>query len=305
MVVQTGRPIFLTLLLFLVAVFGRRAAAADESSYEIKMDRPAKVGDKYHLEALAATRTTSTLKVEGKNAPAMDESVGIRFEGDVEVTEVTDKGREKKLSCTVGTCAIKQGKQNLELVPKGTTLTAEWADGKTRYRANGKDLPEFAGTLLRRVLDISDPEGASDDDMFGTKERKKVGDEWPIDKEAAVRDFKQKELEVKSEDVDGGSKLLEVAKVDAVPCYKLEVSFEGKNLKGTGKGAAEGMTLEKGRIRGTVTVLLPTDGQTGHLKENGTVTIESHLVGKIDDGKLVSVDTKVEEIVEKTFWRGK
>ena len=203
------------------------------------------------------------------------------------------------------TCSIKQGKQNLELVPKGTMLTVDWADGKARYRVNGKDLPEFAGTLLRRVLDLSDPEGVGDDDMFGTKERKKVGDAWPIDKDAAVRGFKQKELEVKPEDVDGGSKLLEVAKVDAVPCYKLEVSFEGKNLKGTGTGAAEGMTLEKGRIRGMVTVLLPTDGRTGHLKESGTISIESHLAGKNDDGKAVTVDTKVEELVEKTFGRGK
>jgi hypothetical protein len=303
MVGRTHRLIFLVLLL--LALPAARAVAADELSYEIKMDRPAKAGDKYHLEALAATRTTSALKVEGKNAPPMDEAVGIRLEGEVEVAAVTDKGREKKLSCTVETCAIKQGKQNLELVPKGTTLTAEWADGKARYRANGKDVPEFASNLLRRVLEISDPEGVGDDDIFGTRERKKVGDAWPLDKDAAVRDFKQKELEVKPEDVDGGTKLLEVAKVDGVPCYKLEVSFEGKNLKGTGKGAAEGMTLEKGSIRGTVTVLLPTDARTGHLKESGTVSVESHLVGKNDDGKQVAVDAKVEELVEKTFGRGK
>jgi len=65
------------------------------------------------------------------------------------------------------------------------------------------------------------------------------------------------------------------------------------------------MTLEKGRIQGTVTVLLPTDGRTGHLKENGTATIESHLAGKNDDGKSVTVDTKIEELIEKTFGRGK
>ena len=94
------------------------------------------------------------------------------------------------------------------------------------------------------------------------------------------------------------------AKVEGVPCSKLEVSFEGKNLKGTGKGAAEGMTLEKGSIQGTVTVLLPIDNKTGHLKESGAVTIESHLVGKNDDGKQVTADTKTEEMVEKTFGRG-
>lgn len=201
---------WLLIVSVLVGLSVHRAAAADDGdkSYEIKMDRPAKVGDRYHLEALVATRTTSSVKVEGAaDARPVDEAVGIRFEGDVEV--------------------------------------------------------------------------------------------------AAVRDFKQKELEVKPEDVGGGSKLLEVAKVEGVPCYKLEVSFEGKNLKGTCKGAAEGMTLEKGSIKGTVTVLLPTDNKTGHLKESGTVTIESHLVGKNDDGKRVTADTKVEEMVEKTMVRGK
>ena len=58
---------WLLIVSVLVGLPTYRAAAAEDAdkSYEIKMDRPAKVGDKYHLEALAATRTTSSVKVEG------------------------------------------------------------------------------------------------------------------------------------------------------------------------------------------------------------------------------------------------
>src|SRR4051794_31567081 len=136
-----------TALLLVPAARPARAAEAageKDKDYAVRLDRPAKAGDTYRLEALSATRLKRVVKVADGEPKTEEESVGVRLEGKVEVLAVADKGRETKVACTVETCTVTEGKDRRQLIDKGSVLVAEWKPGKDgekgkcRYSLDGR-----------------------------------------------------------------------------------------------------------------------------------------------------------------------
>lgn len=308
----------LTLALLLVPA-ARPAVGADagekDKDYAIRFDRPAKAGDTYRLEALAATRLKRVIKIADDEPKTVQESVGVRLEGKVKVLAVTEKGKESKVACAVETCTVTERKESRGIIDKGSELVAEWKAGKDGekgkccYTLDGRDLPDETAELLDRVLEVGDPAGAGDDEVFGTKDRQKIGGAWPMDAEAASKDFDRMGIVVKKEDTSGASKLVDVTDVDGVPCLKVECKFGGRNIRGKDQpgGAGEDKekltTLDGGEMKATVVTLLPTDNKTGTLKESTELKMKTAMAGKLEDGKPVKVEVTLEQMTEKTYGR--
>jgi len=306
-------------MLLVPAVRPARAADAGnadkDKDYVIRFDRPAKAGDSYRLDALSATRLKRVVKAADDEPKTVEESVGVRLEGKVEVLAVTDKGKETKVACTVDNCTVTEGKASRQIINKGSVLVAEWKagkggdKGKCRYSLDGRELPDEAGQLLDRVLEVGDPEGAGDDEVFGTTDRQKVGAAWPMDAAAAAKDFGRMGMVVKKEDTSGSSRLADVADVDGVPCLKVECAFRARNIRGKDKGKEAGedkdnlTTLDGGEMKATVVTLLPTDNKTGTLKEATDLKMNTSMAGKNEDGKSVKVEVTMEQLSEKTYGR--
>jgi hypothetical protein len=302
------RPTWILSCLFLFGV-AVCAARADEDgeTFEIRLDRPSKVGEKYGVSSLVATKTVSKLTTEGEAEPrTVRDSVGINLEGEIEVLAVTPRGAELKVACTVSKCTVTDGGETHDVIPAGKVILAEWKDDKTAYavKLNGDKtapIPERLAGLLDDVLRISNPQDEGNDAVFGTKEKQKVGATWPVNAEAAVKELEREGMKVAAEDVSGSTRLVEKTKAGGVDCLKIETKFKAKNASGAGKGPAKEMTLEKGELSVSVTSVMPLDPALPPLSDSGALKVKSLLKGKNPDGKAMTVEVDMDRSAETTF----
>ena len=284
-------------------------AVADEAGgqYEIRLDRPSKVGEKYGVSSFVATKTVSKVTTEGEDEPrSVRDSVGINLEGEIEVLAVTPRGAELKVACTVGKCTVTDGDKTQDVIPAGKVILAEWKGDKTAYAVKldgGKTLPvpERLAGVLDDVLRIANPEDEGNDVVFGTKQKQKVGATWPVNAKAAVKELEREGMKVAEEDVSGSTKLAEKTKAGGVDCLKIETTFKAKNATDNGKGPARQMTLEKGELSVSVTTVMPVDPALPPVSDGGVLKIKSVLKGKNPEGKAMTVEMDMDRSAETTF----
>jgi hypothetical protein len=293
------RAVLLTLIaLSLVAPHPARAAD-DAKSYDVRLARTSKVGDRAKVDVMGAVRKQVSSRTEGAEPRTSDESYGVRFDGTAEVKAVAPNGQRTKVTYTVTSCAIMAGQKTRDLFPAGTTIVASWQKDRTTFTANDKAATEPEAELLSLVLDLDDPEGANDDAVFHTAGKKKVGDTWAIDAAAAAKELKRIGMEAKEEDCWGEATLKEVAPVDGKPCLKVETNLKVRTMAGPGRRADAKFKLDGGTFAVHGIVTLPLDSAAPVKHDEAKVTVVAQMSGT-EDGKKVQVSRASERVVDRT-----
>src|SRR4051812_17267263 len=114
------RPAVAVLVVAVAASF----ASAQTPDYEIKLARPAKVGQRYTIKAEGAMARTTTYTLDGKEAEPINDGFGVQLEGTVEVLAVNKDGEEGKAACTVTKCVRITPEGEKAVVPAGWVVTA-------------------------------------------------------------------------------------------------------------------------------------------------------------------------------------
>jgi hypothetical protein len=96
-------------------------------------------------------------------------------------------------------------------------------NGKPAFLVDGKPVDKKAAAVLG-ILFAPPHSKVTDDDIFGTKERKKVGESWPINRDLAIMDIAKKGVQI--EDLAGTTKLEKVFVVDGLKCLKVTAEME-------------------------------------------------------------------------------
>lgn len=262
--------------------------------YEIRMTRPAKVGDKYEMIASGARTEKVTMLVGGKVAKADGRSMTAKLEATVTVQEIDSLKREKKINLVVSKCvAATEGAANEEeVLRKGAQVVAQLQGKEKEFLVDG----EAASKDIAGILDlfISFPTTpTTDDDIFGTKERKKVGDSWPVNKAKAVEDLSDEGMSVKAEDIKGSTKLEKLAVVDGVQCLHLSAKLDIGKLSAP---LPPGMAIEKAAMTATFEGDFPLDVSKDCLSQGMTMTMSMIAKGKPSpDAPEMTLSTKREE----------
>ena len=280
------------------------ARAADEEAYAIKLSRPAKVGDQFHVDAVGAIRTKTVVRTEGEAARTINSAYGVSVDGTVKVLEVNAQGMETKLALTVTTCNATAGGKQIPMFKEGTVITAEWDKeaAQTKYSVDGKPVPDSVGEALGLVLNVNDPEGIVDDEIFGSKQPRRVGDVWAINAAAAAKELDRIGLKAKEEDLWGETTLAEATKTDAgEPALRMKTQFKARSMSGGGRRPDNPMKVESGSMTVATTVTLPVDPAKPPARDETKVTIATELAGKNDDGKVVKASRSVEREAERTI----
>lgn len=293
---------FLSCVLFLCAV----PAAAEERAYEIKLARPIKVGTKYALTADGALVRQVTLTRGGVTQKQPDDGFGVHLEATVEVLALDDIGEEAKLSCTVDKCNRITSEGETELVPKGKVLIAEGKGKDTHFSLkDGGELTKDASDALELVISLDTNDKLTDDDLLGTKDKKKPGASWPVSAENVAKDSDRVGVVVKPEDVEGSFRLDGLEKVGDVECLKLSGNLKVKNLvtkadENEDDGLPEGFVVEGGSMEAKYAGLFPVDSSVGSLAESASMTFVTHVKGKGGAGNddVVTVESRVQRAVE-------
>jgi hypothetical protein len=256
------------------AFFCAHLSAAD---YSIRLHRPQQAGEKSRMTVRLTERQERRLTF-GEQVREKKESQTVEFAATEQVDSVDDKGHVTKATFTVDKClrTVQTGSTNL--IPKGTVITASGKNGKTIFTYQGGEaVPDEASQLLLSFVSIYNG-GADDDEIFGTRGRKKTGDSWPINVEAARRDFQKKQPELTLESVNGSTKLKRVARFSGMDCLELEAFLQ---LKPTPKEPPVGMNLESSTVTGTFAGRFPVDESKQPLYGLLEFTLKMTLTGKV------------------------
>ena len=175
-------------LIIIATLFPLTLAAKD---YTIKLHRPAKVGEQFRLE-VSGTKATTMARKLGDVEESETEKWSAQLKGVVTVLKVNKLGGPVKLQVNVKSFTITEGKFTDEALPKGAVVRGEDGDDGNRFETWDEELR--VGTPLREgrtvqalkmLFSFDEMEAQeTDDDIFGTKEKQKVGDSWKINPKA-------------------------------------------------------------------------------------------------------------------------
>jgi hypothetical protein len=188
-------------------------APLSAQDFEIKLVRPAKVGERYGVQSKGSQEQHLTVTIAGKAAPPQDQVMSAALTAKAEVLAVSPKGREIKTRFTVVKMTKMTGGRTDDVLPAGAVIVGERADAKTEFTVDGKPAASDVAQLLGLVISLENDHGADDDTIFGTKERKKVGDTWHVNAAAAAADLAKSEgMTVDAANISGTVALAEQVK---------------------------------------------------------------------------------------------
>jgi len=275
--------------LWALGFLGTSVALAQD--YEIKLTRPMKVGAEYHIAAVGHSSMKSTIKVNGKVVEEQSKNFSVDFESDDKALEVDKNGEPSKVSLTVDKCILKQGGAEKPLLAKGAVVIASLKDDETVFEIAGQPVDAETAEALDLVM-VLGRNRASDDEVFGTKERKKVGDHWAMNAELAAEDLQDvmKGSTVKKEDVAGTVTLDKVVKVGTTDCLQISAEMTVSNVTMPDRKVAQM------KVQAHFLGLFPIDFSKDITEESDSITMSITVKDKPDpDGPEIVVESVAEQ----------
>lgn len=282
------RRLRIIVALWALGFLGTSVALAQD--YEIKLTRPTKVGAEYHIAAVGRKSMKTTTKLDGKVAEEQSENFAVDFESDVKALEVDKNGKPSKVSLTVDKCILKQGGAGKPLLAKGAVVVASVKDDEAVFETAGQPVDAETAEALDLVVELG-RNRASEDEIFGTKERKKVGDHWDMNAELFAKELQDamKGSTVKKEDVAGTITLDKVVKVGTTDCLQISAEMTVNNV------TMPDMKVAQIKVQTHFSGLFPMDFSKDIMEESVSMTMSMTVKGKLDpNGPEIVVDSVVE-----------
>ncbi len=182
-------------------------------SYRISLDRDYKTGDKYIYEVNCTNTRDTVVKIKGRVVNKGSRSLNAILESTATVMAVDKLQRPSKLKIIISKFAISMRGKSKNILPAGTEIIAELKDNKKVYLVNNKPANDQITKILDLVVTMSKAK-YRDNDIFGTKELKKLGDTWPVNTEKAADDLSSAKLKVSPSSIKGVVKFSRINKVE-------------------------------------------------------------------------------------------
>ncbi len=248
---MTMRMNLLATVLFL-SISAHAAAAGD---YEIRLHRPVRVGEKFHVLSTGSNAEKTVITVGGNLFRDDRENYEAAFESVVKVLATDRNGLPTKESITVLRCEKKEAFDRKSLLPKGTVVVASLKDNEEVFEIDDKPVSREVHDLLSFFVTLSKGK-ATDDEIFGTRQRKQVGESWNINAELAAQDLEDLHLGVRKENIVGKTTLEKVVKAGETDCLLVSAEVTvGKLIP----PLPEGLSMERSLLRANMSAKLPVD----------------------------------------------
>jgi hypothetical protein len=280
------RKVLICLIFLLVC---SRVFAQD---YEIHMTRAAKPGDRYELIASGSLSEQMTMSSQGQVLRNNKRFLSAKLEGIVTVLQVDELKREKILSLLVSKSVMSTNvnANKEEALPTGTQVVAQLRDGQKEFLIDGKAVSEDIAKMLDLFISFPTTQ-TTDDDIFGTKERKKVGESWTVNSIMAVKDLASDGVEVDLANIKGHTKLEKVVTVEGIKCLLLSAKMEISKLV---PPLPSGLTVEKSNMSAIFSGEFPLDISIRPLSQKNNMSMEVLAKGKFSpDTPEVTLSTEM------------
>lgn len=256
----------LTLLGDITAGIGAPSAIANDEAqssaiaaptYSIRLARPTVVGTTYRMIASGSDEKRMDMTIDGQALAPRSSVVTVEITAVGEVLALTPSGREMKARLVIEKATGTAAGQSGELLLAGTEIIAENIGGKTNFLIGGVQVkPEVAKLLEIAGVSMESDEDVTDDDLFGTKEQKSVGDSWSINAAATAADLVKQGLPVNPSNLSGTVTLAEVIKSGEQELLRVAAAIK---VRGVIPPAPTGFSVQYSEWNGSFSGLYPVE----------------------------------------------
>jgi hypothetical protein len=287
--------------LFLLALTAAASALPANESYVVRLTRPKKVGDRYRVDVKGANKERQRVTVGGQLAGNEEKELSVHLIATATVRAVDARSNPSRIEYRIESCQMSAAGKTEEVLPAGRMVTVENKNGEAVFTSDGdRPLDSLTQEALKVVLNARAPDSPTDDDIFGTRERKRVGDKWGIDADAAARDLSKKASAVSPADVKGSVQLDRVRTVGSVKALEIvaHLRVERMNIP-----TPEGTKLEKATMEADLTGLVPADPQSdSFLPDKAYFQTNFSIVGeKPETGEKLTIELWMETTIENSY----
>jgi hypothetical protein len=274
------------------------AVSVRAQDYEIRLQRPKTAGQTYRVSVSGSEQNRMTMDINSKTEQKESENKAIDFESIVTILEIGKQGAPVKESHKIVKCERLENDSRLALVPPGTVVTAFLADKKQQFTIEGTEVSPEAKEVLDMVITLDDVD-YSEDEAFGTKERKKIGDSWPINIKLAMEELRSSGLDFTKGDFSGKVTLAGIGGQDATPYLILNGEIVVNQID---IPVGPEVYTDKSHGRFTFAAKYPLDHTMGVLEEISNFSIDATMKNKPEeDYPDMTVHVYAEQTITKTF----
>ena len=276
---------------------------AAEDDYVIRLTRPTRVGDRYRLDAKGTTSEHEKISMGGQ-VQNEDKDLSVHLLAVATVLAVDSSASATKTEYVIESCQRMSGGKTEDVLGAGHKVVVE-ADqqGDTTYTVDGDAALEDVQKTLSVVLSAHRPNSPSDDDIFGTRERKRVGDSWSINSTAAAADLTKAGLTVSPEAFTGTVSLDGVRTVGSIKALELSARLKAEGMTMSTESLPEWLKVEKSSLTGEMSALVPADPEAPNPFPD---KVKMHIVivlkgEKPDTGSTVTIEETMDMSLEKSY----
>lgn len=276
------------------------SAAAGETSYEIALDRKVEAGAKFRAVSKGTDLQSLVITVGGVVVQETKNEVAVDLDASAEILEIDEHGRSATAKLVVERFAARRNGEAVELLARGTEVIIATSGETDRYTIAGEPASDEIVKAFKLVNALPTTD-ESDDSVFGTKERKRVGDSWPIDGARAAETFREPGLTIADEGVSGEAKLTGVKKVDGADALTVEARIV---MNGISIEMPAGFEVVEGRLEAQFKGTFPVDVKRVKLDEtlNGAMAFTAKGRGG-PDGAEATIKATGSRTRNSTFAR--
>jgi hypothetical protein len=192
-----------------------------QSTYRIKLDRIAKVGDTYHIDASCTTRQHRVISREGSVVDEVDSSSTIVLNADARVTAVDGTTLHPEITYTINQCLRIDRSDTTLLAAPREQLFYNWSRERPNLTVkNNRIDPEVLDEIDNAI--ITDNVGT--DMEFGTSRPQPVGGRWKVNSLGMARDISAiGSVDIDSSKMQGQASLLSVSLYEGIPVMHVEM----------------------------------------------------------------------------------
>jgi hypothetical protein len=282
---------FRTLAASVIVLLLYSLAAAQ--SYQVRLERPWKVGERHRVSGTGFSSKRMTATAEGRVVSDQTEGFSVEFGMDETVLEYRTDGGIKKETLTVNSCVVRRNASAKQLLPKGTVIVADVEDGNKVFRINGQPVDKQVEEVLDAIGSISSGSvHESDDDVFGTREARKVGDTWSINSALAVRSLLEDKLLASEDDTKGTVTIEKKMTIGAEDCLVISGAMD----IGLITGNIDMVKIDSGEMHARFSGAFPVD--TSHDVVERSFQMNMRMSGRIKpnlNGPEIQVEVKAEK----------
>jgi len=266
-----------------------------EETYEIRLVRPMKAGDRFDVAVKMALDDSMATSFDGDETEDNKTVAACRLTGELRIVEVTSKGLPTEVRLKLKTVECIENGEPAEFFKAGDELHLKKDQPENVTEVNGEPAEDIQSQVIEAILGVEAEGEVTDDDVFGTTQKVKIGAEWAANPIAAVADLARDEITgIKPSEFKGTTKLVEMTRFENQPALRLRMESKVNAKYASLPALPESVKAIRFLAEFSGETDLPTDPHSNSGRTKGMSKLEVDGAGKIEqDGVERKVAVKI------------